>query len=398
MPALISAPPSDSPAGQFKKGQPERTVALPFSRASKYHTEQGGVQSGIVVNTAVPGTLNFPIPSYGFLTSVILTAYASGGTGVAAVYYEDAPWSGIQSIALFDVNGSPIWGPFSGYSAFLASKFGGYRQFPPDLSSAVFGAATPAFGNTPLNLKTTAGNYSYVLPLWLEFGRDGLGSLPNNDASARYNLQVQIASHTASATGPVYTTAPTGYPTLALGVEVQCRSVPPAQDLFGNANSITPPAIGTVQYWSQQTVSPISGTQTIQLTRVGNLIRNHILIFRDTTTPTRAVGETTDVPPTLEFDWDSNIRYLANTSTYRQLSLLAFGFDAPVGVIILPYTTDPDTLAVRELGDEWMATVGATKLTLRFTPGGSCALTVLTNDIVATSEEVYAAGIMSMGY
>jgi hypothetical protein len=64
----------------------------------------------------------------------------------------------------------------------------------------------------------------------------------------------------------------------------------------------------------------------------------------------------------------------------------------------LPYTTDPDTLAVRELGDEWMATVGATKLTLRFTPGGSCALTVLTNDIVATSEEVYAAGALAMGY
>jgi hypothetical protein len=177
MPALISAPPSDSPAGQYKKGQAERQVSLPFSRASKYHTEQGGVQSGIVVNTAVPGTFNFPIPSYGFLTSVILTAYASGGTGAAAVYYEDAPWSGIQSIALFDVNGSPIWGPFSGYSAFLASKFGGYRQFPPDLSSAVFGAATPVFGNTPLNLKATTGNYSYVLPLWLEFGRDGLGKL-----------------------------------------------------------------------------------------------------------------------------------------------------------------------------------------------------------------------------
>jgi hypothetical protein len=300
---------------------------------------------------------------------------------------------------LYDVNGSPIWGPFSGYSCFAASKFGGYRLFPPDLSTTAYGPATAtAIGNNPVNFKATSGNFGFVLPIWEEFARDGAGCLPNNDASARYNLQVQVASSTASATGPVYTTAPTTYPTLSLGVEVQCRSVPPAQDLFGNANSITPPAVGTVQYWSQQTISPISGAQTIQLTRVGNLIRNHILIFRDTTTPTRAQAELADVPPTLEFDWDSNIRYLANTSTYRQLSALAYGFDVPVGVVALPYTTDPDSLAVRELGDEWMATVGATKLTLRFTPGASCSLIVLTNDIVATSEEIYAAGIMSMGY
>src|SRR5262249_54442356 len=149
--------------------------------------------------------------------------------------YEDAqpiPVSCIQSIALYDVNGSPIWGPFSGYSCLQASQFGGYRYFSPSASNTVYGNWTsPAFagtgasalGNNPVNFEGTSGNFGFVLPLWMEFGRDGLGSLPNNDASARYNLQVQVASSTASATGPVYTTAPTTYPTLSLQVEVQCR-------------------------------------------------------------------------------------------------------------------------------------------------------------------------------
>lgn len=398
MASLTSAVPSDSPAGQQKKGVAERNASIHFARASKYHTEQGQSNSGIVINTAAPGTFNYTIPSYGFLTGVFLTLLATGGTGSAAVYYEDAPYSQILSIALYDVNGSPIWGPFGGYQAFLASKYGSYRLFGPDGSTAAFGPATPAaIGNTPVNFKNTAGNYSFLLPLWIEFGRDGLGSLPNNDASARYNLQIQLASATASASGPVYTTAPTAYPTLSMQVEVQCRSVPPAADLFGNSNSIAPPAVGTTQYWSQQTLSSLTGAQTVQLTRVGNLIRTHILVFRDTTNGTRATAEASDVPPLLEFDWDSNQRYIANVTTYRLLSFLAMGFDAALGCIILPYTTDPDTLATRELGDEWMATVGASKLTLRFTPAGSCSLIVLTNDIVAASEEVYAAGMLSMG-
>jgi hypothetical protein len=408
MPALTTAVPSDSPQGQAKKGVPEVTVSLPFARASKYHVEQGNLQSGIVLNTASPGTFNFPVPSYGFMTDLYLTALATGGTGAAAVYYEDAPWSVIQSIALLDVNGANLWGPFSGYSLFLAAKFGGYRVFPLDGPLAGVqaygpvvagtGAGAAAIGNNTLFFTGTTGNFGFVLPLSIEFGRDGLGSLPNNDASARYNLSVQIASSTASATGPVYTTAPTTYPTLSLALELRARSVPPAQDLFGNQNSIAPPAAGSVQFWSQQTASPLSGAQTLQLTRVGNLIRHHILVFRDNANGTRATAETTDIPPQIQMDWDANVRYVAFTSTYRQQTWMHSGIQVPAGVVWLPYTTDPDTLPIREVGDEWMATVGATKLTLRFTPAAAVQLIVLTNDFVATSPDVYAAGMLSMGY
>src|SRR5215831_6750871 len=180
---LITAAPTESPVGQQKKGVAERVASLPFARASKYHTEQGATTTGTVINTAAPGTFNFAIPSYGFLTGVILSYLATGGTGAAAVYYEDANINGasvFQSIALYDVNGSPIWGPMSGYSTLIASQFGGYRLFSPTGSTRAFGnvntttgAGAVSLGNNPVNFAGNTGNFGGVLPIWNEFGRDG---------------------------------------------------------------------------------------------------------------------------------------------------------------------------------------------------------------------------------
>lgn len=386
MPTLTGPAPSDAPVGQQKKGTASSAAMVPFARSSKWHVEQGDSRTGIAINVASPGTYNFPIPSYGFLSAVLLTVQASGGTGTAAVAYEDAPWSIIQSIVLSDVNGVPLF-QVSGYHAYLASKFGGYRLF------AIDGTAI----TTIYQGVQTSGNFKFILPIYLEFGNDGLGCLPNMDASARYNLQVILASGNAASTGPVYTTAPTGYPTLSMQVEVLCRSQPPAVDMYGNRNSITPPSVGTAQYWTAQTFSSLTGAQTLQLTRVGNLIRNHILVFRDTANGTRATAETTDIPTSIEFDWDSGVRYVENVASQRLLTYLSQGIDNPNGVLLFQNTYDPDKLAVSEYGDEWMATVGATKLTLRFTPAASVGLTVLTNDIVPASAQVYSAPAMVVG-
>lgn len=401
MPYALAPTPSDAPVGQQKKGAADQVAQIPFARSSKWHREQGNNYSNITINTTTPGTFNFPIPSYGYLSALYLTVIASGGSGTAAVYYEDAPWSLIQSLVVSDVNGVPIY-QLPGYSAFLAAKYGGYRLFPPDGSTTTFGGGTTstAPGNTPVFYQATSGNFGFILPIFFEFGRDGLGALPNMDASARYNLQVVLASATANAnTGPVYTTAPSAYPTVTMQLESLHRSQPPATDIYGNQNSISPPAVGTVQYWTQQTFSSLNGAQTLQLARVGNLIRNHILVFRDPgTTPTRAVAESTDMPPSIEFDWDVGPRFINDVATERLIAYQSYGFDVPKGVVAYPNTLDPDKLAFSEFGDEWMSTVGATKLGLRFTPAASVNLTVMTNDIVASSGQVYAAPMLQGGY
>jgi len=418
MPAGIQPTPSDAPVGQNKKGSAPSVQTIPFARASKWHIEQSNIQAGIVLG-GTSQIFNFPIASYGYLSAVLITVQLSGGAGGTAVtYFEDAPWSLLSQVQFSDVNGVPIF-QLSGFHAYLAAKYGGYRPFSPD--AIIRGAGvdgTPAGGQVPVGggpisgqltnanglyfsePSPTTGNCKFILPIFFEFGHDGLGCLPNMDASARYNLQLTVAANALvnSASGPyeVSGTTPTTAPTMTITVEILARSQPPAQDMFGNVNSTTPPAVGTVQYWTAQTASGLAnGANTIQLTRVGNLIRNHLLVFRDgASNPPRQVGETGgSLPQLFEFDWDVGQRYVANTASLRWLmGYMSYGYDVPNGVIILPNTLDPDKLPFSEYGDEWMGTVGATKLTLRFsTTVGAGALTVLTNDIVPASSQVYAA-------
>lgn len=405
---LLPATVTQAPQGQIKAAPAQHMAGVPFSRAAQRHTEQGNIVSSIAINTSNPGTFNFSIPSYGYLAAVFITCAATGGSG-AATFFEDAPWSIFSSIVLQDVNGTPIFGPFDGFSAHLCSQLGGYRAFPHNplivssdttVSPAPFGQViqygptTPtATGNTPLYFATaTGGNWNFILPIWIQYGQGGLGALPNMDASSRYNLQLTLASGLTGTAGPVYTSQPaTTVPTVTIAVEAYCLAQPLAADIYGQQQSTEPPANGTIQYWSRQTFSSLSGAQTIQLARVGNIIRNHILVFRDTSDGTRATAESTDLPPSIQFDWDSLPRYIEFLGTSRFKAYEVSGLNAPKGVVYYENTSDARNLSVAERGDYWMTTVGATKLVLRFTPAATVNLTVLTNDFVPTSGEIYAA-------
>jgi hypothetical protein len=450
MPAGMAKTPSDSPVGQQKKGANSNVAQVPFARASKWHLEQSNTQSGIALSTN-PQVFNYPIASYGYLSAIFITVQLTGALGGSSMtYFEDAPYSLLSQIQLSDVNGVPIF-QLSGFHAYLAAKYGGYRPFSIDgvLKGAPFDSPTTAFIGTPnqvtggqsigtgpgagagggplaaVNSQTNAvysyGSYfsppipgaggmntKFIIPIWLEFGTDGLGCLPNMDASARYNLQLTVAggANTSQVTGPyvVGGTICTTLPTMAITIEILARSQPPAQDMFGNMNSVAPPAVGTVQYWTNQTASGLAnGSNTIQLTRVGNLIRNHILVWRSSTTTLnpRAGAELADMPSLFEFDWDTGQRYVCNVSTLRAMNgYYSFGYDMPNGVVLLPNTLDPDKLPFSEYGDEWMGTVGATKLTLRFSPGASASagsVSILTNDIVPASGQIYQAPSLALG-
>lgn len=408
---MLPATVTSAPQGQIKPSPSQRAGMVPFGRAAQRHTEQGNVVTNIAINNTAPGTFNFAIPSYGYLAAVFLTISATGGSG-AATFYEDAPWSAIANIMLQDVNGTPIFGPFDGYAAHLCSQLGGYRYFPHNpLITATdttvapapfgqviqYGPGTPVnTGNTPLYFATaTGGNWNAILPIWLTFGTGGLGALPNMDASSRYNLQVTLASGlTGANAGPIYTSQPaTTVPTVTLAVEAYCFAQPLASDIYGQQNATEPPANGTIQYWSRQTFASLSGAQTIQLARVGNIIRNHILIFRDSnaSTPTRAQAETADMPPVIQFDWDSQPRYIEFLGTARFKAYETTGLNQPAGVVLYENTSDPEMLSGAERGDYWMTTVGATKLVLRFTPSNTVNLQILTNDFVPSSGEIYSA-------
>lgn len=382
-------------------GQPNQQATeappmiVPFGRSGKRHAEQGTTQ---VVNPWAGTTSTqqqFLVPSYGFLTAVYMTIAAIGGAG-AATAAADAPWSVLANVLFADVNGTPIFN-LDGYAAFLARLYGGYRLFRPDgpgntnmlpVGIAASNLAAAIYQNTI----ATNGNFRIPVEIFQEFSRDGLGSLPNMDASAAYKLTLTYGAESA-----VYSANPaTTQPTLSSTLEALMRSRPAAVDPYGETQEQQPPSPGTVQYWTSQTFPVTAGSNTLILSRVGNLIRNHILVFRDNS-GTRSGGESSVLPSTIEFDWDAGQRYILNTATLRQIAFELNGFDAPQGVVPIQNTSDPNGVAVAEYGDEWLPTVGSTKLQLRFTAGAAGSLQVLTNDIVPGASDIYSTPALVYG-
>ena len=254
MPIGLQTTPTDSPVGQQKKGSASSVATIPFARASKWHVEQSNTQSGITL-AANSQIFNYPLASYGYLSAVLITVQLTGASGGSSqTYFEDAPYSLLQQIQLNDVNGVPIF-QLSGFHAYLAAKYGGYRLFPidsvvqgasgdsptsafigtsfptvlaggPKGATAVTGANVLGYGSyfQPPSQGSGGMNTKFVIPIFLEFGLDGLGCLPNMDASARYNLQLTVAgaAGTKQNTGPyvVGGTVDTTLPTMSITVEV----------------------------------------------------------------------------------------------------------------------------------------------------------------------------------
>lgn len=380
---------SNSPTPAAVQGQPAPGQALiPFARAAQRHVEQGVTQSVASAAWTAGSTQQFLVPSYGFLRQLILSVTGSGGVnGTKTVAgYEDAPWNLFSSVLFTDSNGAPIIN-LDGYALHLARKYGGYMPWREDQSAFGFSAISTGASGT--------GNFKAKFELFSVFGRDGLGALANMDASAAYRLNLTYNGPNTFYNGAAGT--PGTVPGLSALLEANCYARPAATNSKGQPQATQPPAAGTIQYWTSQTFNLNSGSNTLQLTRVGNVIRNHILVFRSSTDSTRATAETDGtVPSVIEFDYDAGIRYKMNVDTSRQMTYEHFGYDVENGVVLFNNTNDPDEEPFAEYGDEYLETLGSTKLQLQFTNTHAGTLQVITNDIVPSSGAIYAAPAMQI--
>lgn len=345
-------------------------VMVPFARSGKDHVEQGVTQTLASGSWAAAVNQTYNVPSYGFLEGLILTETGSGGvngtTTVAAS--ADAPWNLFSQIQLTDANGTPIW-QLDGYAAYIARLLGGYKNYRPDQSTYGYTAISTGSSGT--------GNFKIKYELPMAFGPDGLGCLPNMDASAVYRLNLTFNGPTT-----FYSTSPGTVPGISGLLEGVYRSRPNSVDSAGNPQAVDPPAKGTVQYWTSQTFSVLNGQNTLQLSRVGNVIRNHIFIFRDSNGSRATADSGGTTPSVITFNIDSGIRYNINIDTQRQRNYEAYGFDVPAGVVAFPNTLDPTGLAGHEYGDQYLPTAASTNLKLQFTSTAAGTLQVLTNDFV----------------
>jgi hypothetical protein len=301
------------------------------------------------------------VPAYGYFRNLYIYVQATGGTGSAAVYQEDAPWSAINEFALSDINGGQIVGPLGGYDLFLINLVGGYSGWSDPTLSAAY--VTP----------TTAGNFEFILRVPVELSsRDGVGSLPNMNASSTYKFRIVLSNLLG-----IYSTNPTGIPSVRVRVWYEGWAAPGVSGPAGAVNALQPPAIQTTQMWTRQVFTINSGANTIRTQRVGNVIRNLLLIFRNVT-PARIA-----TPDPLALYLDSALVQNESLGLRRHFmrERIAGGTTLPTGLIVFDYTHDFDGFLGGETRDQWLKTQASTRLEWQGSFSAAGTLTVLTNDI-----------------
>lgn len=362
--------------GTAQGTQPGQTpqVAAPksFVRASMEHRESGGYDKTVQIGASDQDLGAIPLPAYGYLRSVSLLIECTGGAGTAT-FQADAPFNALKNITIAEPNGAVIAQFNSGYDLYLANKYSGYRGWNdprqmPDYSTNV-----------------TGGNFSVLLRIPLEINqRNGLGSLPNQNAAAAFQLRA-----TLSAASTVYGTAPTTLPNVRIRVIME-EWDQPAVSSDGTANSTTPPAMNTTSYWSPQVYPVVAGSNTIRLTRVGNYIRNLLFVYRDTTNA-RVLNSTGNWADPINLYYDTrpidNIvaknwrRTVYERSGYGNGGAVETAGGLDNGVYPYDFCHEFDGSYGMELNDGWLPTLASTRLEIQGSFGVAGTLTVLTNDV-----------------
>jgi hypothetical protein len=338
---------------------------IPFVAAAHEHTEP---MFDVTVAAGAPPTAAanlgpFDVPAFGYLRHIFIEVDMSGGTLGAGVVAADFPWNFFTSITLSDVNGAPIFGPLDGYATLWANIIGGYAG----------GANDPR--NAPSFDATINGIFCFRIPV--EIARhNGMGSLANQNAAASYKLSLTTAASTVT-----FSTAPTTVPAFRIRGWLEAWTLPNEVDVAGRPQAQLPPAHGTTQYWSQFVKSTGVGANTTLLPRVGNLIRNILIIARTTAAGTPRDNTVFPDPPTLAWDARSLRNDSQNYITQRMRAALPDLTARDAGVFAYIFG-DSDHGSI---GDDdptlWLPTVQSTRLELTGSSVAAGTLQVITNDV-----------------
>lgn len=304
--------------------QPQTTAEptagnAPFARMSRQMQILGPVSSGLPFGALFTPPIK---PAGGYIRFYPLYVTATGGTGTVAVASQDAPYNVIQNVFLRDPFGQPII-QADGYSLFLIDLYGG--------QSGMLG-----FGNNTATLPTfqnvqTNGNFTFRTHLPLELDSSGYCSLPAMNAASQPSIWVQL-----NPSSVVYSTPPTGVPTLQLQLDEEFWAAPVDNPQFA------PPDVGSSAQWSV-TKAPTgiasAQFQRVVLPRVGTYTNTLILVLRDST------GARIDAYPSTDLSlWVDGVPHLYETFGERQDKMFtAFGVTRPTGVVVYTFRNSVQT-------------------------------------------------------
>lgn len=354
--AVAAGTPAEAGAPARRQSVPAGP-GVPFVAAAHEHVEPA------FTFTVTPGASGtefgpFDVPAYGYLRHVMLEISLAGGTLGAGVLAADYPFNIFERISLADVNGSPIY-ELDGYAALWSNIVGGYAFEQDQRGMADYDGTI---------------NAKFYIRIPVEINHfDGLGAIANQNAAASYKVSLRTRP-----SAQLYSTAPTTIPTATVRGFLEAWSLPNEVDLAGNAQEQMPPLHGTSQYWSAATKATVAGANTIGLTRVGNMLRNVIVIAR-----TAAGVRQDDVfPDPAQLQWDANT-ILQESQRGHLIRFRERLVDVTRDTGVFAYLFSHTELGRAGDGPPslWLATVQSSRIEIQGTTVTAGSLQIVTNDV-----------------
>ncbi len=360
MPTMTKS--STAPAGGASNPSGSAPSMRPFSQGSWEYSEP------MFTDTATPGAnaqaFTHNITPGGYLRGVTLSVTGAGGVVGTAVFGADSPWSLLIGVSIESIDGTALYYPLGGYAAYLVDGLCRPWDRDPQLD--------PKFSNSI--------NPSFRLRVFLE-SRATLGVVPNTDARAQYRVLYSIAPLANWITGGAASTVPT----LTINGYLETWAQPPASDLNGTSFVQAPPGLCLQRFVSHSVPPTQGGDFPVQSVRVGNLIRNVILVFRDNSGAQGGAGNRVDLtgdPIRVRLDNTSILTEFRDRRDWYHDQFYGAGramATRPVGVYAYPRFHLPGDI----IGQSWMETTEASyfQFELQGAPaGGTCE--IITEDLV----------------
>lgn len=359
-----------------------QVAALPFEIASQFSSRASFQIPTTTLSAATP-TLVTPqqVPAVGYIHGIALEVTLTGTGGTTPAFTPDAPFNVIQQINFRNAAGVNLIAPVDGYTLYLMNKYGaqGAPGFGP-------------YGNPKFGAQYSATAPSAHFFLWLPLGLDpaeAYGAIPALASNANYQVEM-----TFNAQSLITTSNPSL--TVAVNATAVYFDLPSAADAAGTPQATTPAGDAT-SIWQVEnpTISP--GTQLVQSYNVGNVIRNHILVIRNSS---GARIDNNGAPNLWELYLDNQPRFSWSRNLFEDLMARWYGLNGAkdsttgldTGVYVFPYHTLLGSMA----GDpantraQLLPTLNATLLQFRAQDFGSAVskMQILTQ-AVTTKDAAY---------
>lgn len=264
MAAGTAAPAATAPVTTTPQQAPPQPAAytVPFVRGSGKGKYKFFSKSGVTLTSATQDLGPIDVKAYDYMRSILLTATTTAAGGATGTAQADAPFNFFTNVGVVQPNGQTMYQVSSGFHAAMIQRYGYYR----------------AFGDPRQD-----PNY-FVSGSWATFGiripfevdmRDGLGSLPNKDAAAPYQLLI-----TANTLTNVFGSGQGTSPTFTVEAWLEAYDQPP-QTLNGMPVETTPPNMNTLQRWTEQNITMSTGQFDARVRKLGNYVRCLIPIMKN---------------------------------------------------------------------------------------------------------------------